>query len=627
MPTHPTPKPPFRTHVPERVLQQLLLSASERDDVKRRFTLALQGRPASVQASVLKSVLAALEILARTPFVERRNLVRSTLQAVLELTQAEKSYAHPLARAIEKNDLAFLARIAETAGESEHARVALRAAALTAAFAQALYRCQALAKSPRAFLFAALCAAALVWAQARTLETLLLAVRGPRNLCEDHAPVLYLLPAPFARLLTQSTQRLANGLLNESFSFSAAQDLRAELIATRVVTAHKKARRWHCDGSSSLENVWEVSEDFTRLLLLLWPADAKDALLREAYDFLELHSLEEDNALETDFNGSQTNRKSRLESLAVLQGVVPVFGLASWAKAVLARAFAAVEQKVRMQSGAAAFFTAGLTDRHARRLRCDAGSAPSVGVQAEHAPHEGILQRIRALGRSYEAAAERTDTRSCRAVADGLEEKAAQESAVAGLFVPHDFFEVDCALWLEPLEALGLAVRCDENNALVRYRPEAKTPTPGVLFVFFESEAAARWWLEDDASMPEAARSAALKRFLRMDAMVRLLRALREEAALAAQQNGALVLQQGSVLAEASAGDALARALSKFVRPCDVRRVREATFAELLHGYLAHRSGGASIETGLEPLLAHTRARQLAQNSRRIRRLRSAARS
>ena len=215
----------------------------------------------------------------------------------------------------------------------------------------------------------------------------------------------------------------------------------------------------------------------------------------------------------------------------------------------------------------------------------------------------------------------------------------------AGLFVPSRFFSGPIALWISPLQALGLAVSCtrevseaadNESEsqtetmiALYRHSPGNPLPETGVLFPFFESVSAAIWWVEHmtefhSRKLSEATRKDVLKQFLFTDAMARLLRLFIRESRKADQEIGHRMLAQSAALTQNQTGERTKRELQKFVKPKLLRKLCSASIAEVAHGYLTHelrRKGEADVSTGLEIVLDIQKRKLAAARSKRMKRV------
>lgn len=215
----------------------------------------------------------------------------------------------------------------------------------------------------------------------------------------------------------------------------------------------------------------------------------------------------------------------------------------------------------------------------------------------------------------------------------------------AGLFVPSRFFTGPIALWISPLQALGLAVSCtrevseaadNESEsqtetmiALYRHSPGNPLPETGVLFPFFESVSAAIWWVEHMSEfhrtkLSEATRKDVLKQFLFTDAMARLLRLFIRETREADQEIGNRLLAQSAALTQNQTGERTKRELQKFVKPKLLRKLCSASIAEVAHGYLTHelrRKGEADVSTGLEIVLDIQKRQLAAARSKRMKRV------
>lgn len=395
---------------------------------------------------------------------------------------------------------------------------------------------------------------------------------------------------------------------------------------TGLVGATHRVRRWTDDGRLTAEVLWELQRTVVRRLFTLVTSETAAVLHDAAYDFLQLES---DAQRVIAAPGSSGELKSTSKTAApevlclpVLNGAVAGVGLPAWANAVLVRALTRVNEAVRTDHCARRFFVIGLEPQDNIRVASASDNlsqtlSESVGSCAEFL---SVLNKT-------------------------LETKTADRHFLpalpAGLFVPARFFATPPALWLAPLEALGLAVTCTrpkatvtpyeekEGTSLPSRLKESHPCEPGVLFPFFDSVGTARWWLEQigersHTNGEQASRRRLLKHFLLTDIMARLLRILVLQAHHADQSVGHRILGQTAALADTPTSETLQRELKKFLPVQHFRKVCAASFAELAHGFLAHdlqHKGRTDVATGLEAVIEAQKRQLASARSKRLKRI------
>lgn len=439
--------------------------------------------------------------------------------------------------------------------------------------------------------------------------TLLRTLTIVRVFPQEKTPVrLFLSPAVFAPVfhsrLHGQPLSFVNALPHIETPVTRDGELLRLLKQAGLVGATHRVRRWTDAGRLTVESLWELRRAVVRRLFTLVTSETAAALQGAAYDFLQLES---DAQRVIAAPGSSGELKSTSKTPApevlchpVMNGAVAGVGLPSWANAVLVRALTRVNEAVRTDHCARRFFVIGLEPQDNIRVASASDNlsqtlSESVGSCAEFL---SVLNKT-------------------------LETKTADRNFLpalpAGLFVPARFFATPPALWLAPLEALGLAVTCtrpkatvtpyeeNEGTSLPSRLKESHPCEPGVLFPFFDSVSTARWWLEQigersHTNGEQASRRRLLKHFLLTDVMARLLRILVLQAHHADQSVGHRILGQTAALADTPTSQTLQRELKKFLPVQHFRKVCAASFAELAHGFLAHdqqHKGRTDVATGL----------------------------
>lgn len=448
---------------------------------------------------------------------------------------------------------------------------------------------------------------------------------------QEKSPVrLFLSPEFFAPVfhshLHSHPLSFVNDLPHTNAPASREKELLQLLSHAGLVGATHRARRWTDAGRLTVESLWELRRAVVRRLFTLVTSETAAALHGASYDFLQLES---DAQRVIAAPGSPGESKSTSKTPApevlchpVMNGAVAGVGLPSWANAVLVRALARVDETVRTDHCARRFFVIELETQDNIRV----ASASKNLFQTPSKPVGSLTKFLSALNRTLET--ETADRHFLPALP-------------AGLFVPARLFATPPALWLAPLEALGLAVTCTRASATVTSLEEKEETSPqprfkeshpfesGVLFPFFDSVGTARWWLEQigersHTNGEQASRRRLLKHFLLTDVMARLLRILVLQAHHADQSVGHRILGQTAALADTPTSETLQRELKKFLPVQHFRKVCAASFAELAHGFLAHdlqHKGRTDVATGLEAVI-EAQKRQLANaRSKRLKRI------
>lgn len=448
---------------------------------------------------------------------------------------------------------------------------------------------------------------------------------------QEKSPVrLFLSPEFFAPVfhshLHSHPLSFVNDLPHTNAPASREKELLQLLSHAGLVGATHRARRWTDAGRLTVERLWELRRAVVRRLFTLVTSETAAALHGASYDFLQLES---DAQRVIAAPGSPGESKSTSKTPApevlchpVMNGAVAGVGLPSWANAVLVRALARVDETVRTDHCARRFFVIELETQDNIRV----ASASKNLFQTPSKPVGSLTKFLSALNRTLET--ETADRHFLPALP-------------AGLFVPARLFATPPALWLAPLEALGLAVTCTRASATVTSLEEKEETSPqprfkeshpfesGVLFPFFDSVGTARWWLEQigersHTNGEQASRRRLLKHFLLTDVMARLLRILVLQAHHADQSVGHRILGQTAALADTPTSETLQRELKKFLPVQHFRKVCAASFAELAHGFLAHdlqHKGRTDVATGLEAVI-EAQKRQLANaRSKRLKRI------
>lgn len=448
---------------------------------------------------------------------------------------------------------------------------------------------------------------------------------------QEKSPVrLFLSPEFFAPVfhshLHSHPLSFVNDLPHTNAPASREKELLQLLSHAGLVGATHRARRWTDAGRLTVERLWELRRAVVRRLFTLVTSETAAALHGASYDFLQLES---DAQRVIAAPGSPGESKSTSKTPApevlchpVMNGAVAGVGLPSWANAVLVRALARVDETVRTDHCARRFFVIELETQDNIRV----ASASKNLFQTPSKPVGSLTKFLSALNRTLET--ETADRHFLPALP-------------AGLFVPARLFATPPALWLAPLEALGLAVTCTRASATVTSLEEKEETSPqprfkeshpfesGVLFPFFDSVGTARWWLEQigersHTNGEQASRRRLLKHFLLTDVMARLLRILVLQAHHADQSVGHRILGQTAALADTPTSETLQRELKKFLPVQHFRKVCAASFAELAHGFLAHdlqHKGRTDVATGLEAVIEAQKRQLASARSKRLKRI------
>lgn len=448
---------------------------------------------------------------------------------------------------------------------------------------------------------------------------------------QEKSPVrLFLSPEFFAPVfhshLHSHPLSFVNDLPHTNAPASREKELLQLLSHAGLVGATHRARRWTDAGRLTVESLWELRRAVVRRLFTLVTSETAAALHGAAYDFLQLES---DAQRVIAAPGSSGELKSTSKTPApevlchpVMNGAVAGVGLPSWANAVLVRALARVDETVKTDHCIRHFFVIELETQDNIRVASASKNLPKTPSE----PVDSRTEFLSALNRTLET--ETADRHFLPALP-------------AGLFVPARLFATPPALWLAPLEALGLAVTCTRASATVTSLEEKEETSPqprfkeshpfesGVLFPFFDSVGTARWWLEQigersHTNGEQASRRRLLKHFLLTDVMARLLRILELQAHHADQSVGHRILGQTAALADTPMSETLQRELKKFLPVQHFRKVCAASFAELAHGFLAHdlqHKGRTDVATGLEAVIEAQKRQLASARSKRLKRI------
>lgn len=461
--------------------------------------------------------------------------------------------------------------------------------------------------------------------------TLLRTLTIVRVFPQEKSPVrLFLSPAVFAPVfhsrLHGQPLSFVNALPHIETPVTRDGELLRLLKQAGLVGATHRVRRWTDAGRLTVESLWELRRAVVRRLFTLVTSETAAALHGAAYDFLQLES---DAQRVIAAPGSSGELKSTSKTPApevlchpVMNGAVAGVGLPSWVNAVLVRALARVDETVRTDHCARRFFVIELETQDNIRV----AAASKNLFQTPSKPVGSLTKFLSALNRTLET--ETADRHFLPALP-------------AGLFVPARLFATPPALWLAPLEALGLAVTCTRASATVTSLEEKEETSPqprfkeshpfesGVLFPFFDSVGTARWWLEQigersHTNGEQASRRRLLKHFLLTDVMARLLRILVLQAHHADQSVGHRILGQTAALADTPTSETLQRELKKFLPVQHFRKVCAASFAELAHGFLAHdlqHKRRTDVATGLEAVIEAQKRQLASARSKRLKRI------
>ena len=465
---------------------------------------------------------------------------------------------------------------------------------------------------------------------------------------------LFMTPDAFTELFTQRLRSEIQALfkaVSEHFSNVTDQpSLYAFLTQAKLVVSSFRAHCWENDGRQHLVTLWEIHPDAAKRLLASISPESKRALATAAYDFLQLEIDFDNDSRDRGTRGNVANRARWTVPdsicLPVMLGAVAGLGLPSWALGVLTKGLRKVDDAVRLNIASRKFFGVGLDFHMEKSIATEPSVSASVGTenlpQTEDQIKEHITHALMRYAAEHKAAIRTAANRSAQ---DSSAARSQLPALPAGLFVPSRFFTGPIALWISPLQALGLAVSCTrevseaaDNESetetenmieLHRYWPGNPLPETGVLFPFFESVSGAIWWVEHmsefhSTKLSEATRKDVLKQFLFTDAMARLLRLFIRERREADQEIGNRMLAQSAALTQNQTGERTKRELQKFVKPKLLRKLCSASIAEVAHGYLTHelrRKGEADVSTGLEIVLDIQKRQLAAARSKRLKRV------
>lgn len=461
----------------------------------------------------------------------------------------------------------------------------------------------------------------------------------------------------FTELFTQRLRSEIPALfkaVSEHFSsVTDQQSLYAFLTQARLVVSSFRAHCWEYDGRQHIVTLWEIHPEVAARLLALISPESKRALATAAYDFLQLEIDVDTDSRVRNTRSNVTNPALRTlpDSIChpVMNGAVAGLGLSSWASGVFTKGLRKVDEALRLNVASRKFFGVGL-DFHMEKSIETIATEPSVSAsvctenlpQTEDQIKEHITHALMRYASEHKAAIR---TAANRTAQDSSAAQSQLPAPPAGLFVPSRFFSGPIALWISPLQALGLAVSCtrevseaadNESEsqtetmiALYRHSPGNPLPETGVLFPFFESVSAAIWWVEHmtefhSTNLSDVTRKDLLKQFLFTDTMARLLRLFIRERREADQEIGNRMLAQSAALTQNQTGERTKRELQKFVKPKLLRKLCSASIAEVAHGYLTHelrRKGETDVSTGLEIVLDIQKRQLAASRSKRMKRV------
>lgn len=616
----------------ERLLQRLCLTADFRNGFLKTMDAALNGLCCADKTRIQNLCLVLLRSIPDSELSGNLRLIEKLLFLVVVLLRSVPQdgalfdvETQSLLQAMLENE-AELTRIYRT-----HQRSGLNALVLLSGFYAAVQNNR---DEPQTAAFGRLLFVRhsfFAFVASTSTTTLLRTLTIVRVFPQEKSPVrLFLSPAVFAPVfhsrLHGQPLSFFNALPHIETPVTRDGELLRLLKQAGLVSATHRVRRWTDAGRLTVERLWELRRAVVRRLFTLVTSETAAALHGAAYDFLQLES---DAQRVIAAPGSSGELKSTSKTPApevlchpVMNGAVAGVGLPSWANAVLVRALTRVNEAVRTDHCARRFFVIGLEPQDNIRV-----ASASVNLSQTLSESVGsCAEFLSVLNKT-------------------LETKTADRNFLpalpAGLFVPARFFATPPALWLAPLEALGLAVTCTrpkatvtpyeekEGTSLPSRLKESHPCEPGVLFPFFDSVGTARWWLEQigersHTNGEQASRRRLLKHFLLTDVMARLLRILVLQAHHADQSVGHRILGQTAALADTPTSETLQRELKKFLPVQHFRKVCAASFAELAHGFLAHdlqHKGRTDVATGLEAVI-EAQKRQLANaRSKRLKRI------
>lgn len=616
----------------ERLLQRLCLTADFRNGFLKTMDAALNGLSCADKTRIQNLCLVLLRSIPDSELSGNLRLIEKLLSVAAVLLRSVPqdgalfdAETQSLLQAMLENEVE-LTRIYRT-----HQRSGLNALVLLSGFYAAV---QTNRDEPQTAAFGRLLFVRhsfFAFVSSTSTTTLLRTLTIVRVFPQEKSPVrLFLSPEFFAPVfhsrLHGQPLSFVNALPHIETPVTRDGELLRLLKQAGLVGATHRVRRWTDAGRLTVESLWELRRAVVRRLFTLVTSETAAALHGAAYDFLQLES---DAQRVIAAPGSSGESKSTSKTAApevlchpVMNGAVAGVGLPSWANAVLVRALARVDEAVRTDHCARRFFVIELETQDNIRV----ASASKNLFQTPSKPVGSLTKFLSALNRTLET--ETADRHFLPALP-------------AGLFVPARLFATPPALWLAPLEALGLAVTCTRASATVTSLEEKEETSPqprfkeshpfesGVLFPFFDSVGTARWWLEQigersHTNGEQASRRRLLKHFLLTDVMARLLRILVLQAHHADQSVGHRILGQTAALADTPTSETLQRELKKFLPVQHFRKVCAASFAELAHGFLAHdlqHKGRTDVATGLEAVIEAQKRQLASARSKRLKRI------
>lgn len=616
----------------ERLLQRLCLTADFRNGFLKTVDATVNGLSCANKTRIQNLCLVLLRSIPDSELSGNLRLIEKLLSVAAVLLRSVpqdgalfESETQSLLQAMLENE-AELTRIYRT-----HQRSGLNALVLLSGFYAAVQNNR---DEPQTAAFGRLLFVRhsfFAFVASTSTTTLLRTLTIVRIFPQEKSPVrLFLSPEFFAPVfhshLHSHPLSFVNDLPHTNVPASRVRELLQLLSHAGLVGATHRVRRWTDAGRLTVESLWELRRAVVRRLFTLVTSETAAALHGASYDFLQLES---DAQRVIAAPGSSGEAKSTSKTAApevlchpVMNGAVAGVGLPSWANAVLVRALARVDEAVRTDHCARRFFVIELETQDNIRV----ASASKNLFQTPSKPVGSLTKFLSALNRTLET--ETADRHFLPALP-------------AGLFVPARLFATPPALWLAPLEALGLAVTCTRASATVTSLEEKKETSPqprfkeshpfesGVLFPFFDSVGTARWWLEQigersHTNGEQASRRRLLKHFLLTDVMARLLRILVLQAHHADQSVGHRILGQTAALADTPTSETLQRELKKFLPVQHFRKVCAASFAELAHGFLAHNlqhKGRTDVATGLESVIEAQKRQLASARSKRLKRI------
>lgn len=616
----------------ERLLQRLCLTADFRNGFLKTMDAALNGLSCADKTRIQNLCLVLLRSIPDSELSGNLRLIEKLLSVAAVLLRSVPqdgalfdAETQSLLQAMLENEVE-LTRIYRT-----HQRSGLNALVLLSGFYAAV---QTNRDEPQTAAFGRLLFVRhsfFAFVSSTSTTTLLRTLTIVRVFPQEKSPVrLFLSPEFFAPIfhshLHSHPLSFVNDLPHTNAPASRERELLQLLSHAGLVGATHRVRRWTDAGRSTVESLWELRRAVVRRLFTLVTSETAAVLHGAAYDFLQLESDAQRVIAAPDSSGElkSTSKTPAPEVLChpVMNGAVAGVGLPSWANAVLVRALARVDETVKTDHCIRHFFVIELETQDNIRV-----ASASVNLSQTLSESVGsCAEFLSVLNKT-------------------LETKTADRNFLpalpAGLFVPARFFATPPALWLAPLEALGLAVTCTrpkatvtpyeekEGTSLPSRLKESHPCEPGVLFPFFDSVGTARWWLEQigersHTNGEQASRRRLLKHFLLTDVMARLLRILVLQAHHADQSVGHRILGQTAALADTPMSETLQRELKKFLPVQHFRKVCAASFAELAHGFLAHdlqHKGRTDVATGLEAVIEAQKRQLASARSKRLKRI------